>query len=206
VRGREPLYWTVAAILDLYVRATVRLSVDGQENIPHHGAAVLVANHVSYFDPVVLGVIAKRRGRSVRFLVVDEVFRKPVIGHALRAMRQINVGTGPRGVLMEIGRALGRGDLVLIYPEGTIPTGPVRPRRGAAVVAIDHGVPVIPIASSGLERRSFQLRRRTASVRIGPPIDLTTYTRALGSVRMTREASDLILESIRRLRSMASKA
>jgi 1-acyl-sn-glycerol-3-phosphate acyltransferase len=205
VRGREPLYWTVAAILDLYVRATVRLRVDGQENIPRHGPAMLVANHVSYLDPVVLGVIVKRLGRSVRFLAVDEVFRKPVVGPALRAMRQINAGAGPRGVLVDINSALGRGDLVLIYPEGTIPTGPVRPRRGAAVVAIKQGVPVIPMASSGLERRSFQLRRRAVSVRIGPPIDLTTYTLTQGSVHMTREASDLILDSIRRLRSKASQ-
>lgn len=195
---REPFYSATTAALGLYVRATVRLRVRGAENIPRNGAAILIANHVSYLDPVVLGVIVNRIGRRVRFIAVDEIFQKPLIGLMMRALRQIPNNGQARGVLRAGEEALARGDLVLIYPEGTIPTGTrVRPRRGAAVLAISQRVNIIPIASRGLERRTFSIRRRVASVWIGPPIDLTDL-RNMERIPYKAITEDL-LESIRRL-------
>jgi 1-acyl-sn-glycerol-3-phosphate acyltransferase len=171
----------------------------GAENIPSRGAAVLVANHVSYLDPIVLGVIINRLGRSVRFIAVEELFRKPLIGRILRALNQIPNNGKPRLVLREAEKALQRGDLVLIYPEGTIPTStPVRPRRGAAVLAISQAVDIIPMASHGLERRTFSLHRRVATVSIGTPIDVASFSHSTERVPY-REITESLLESIRKL-------
>lgn len=195
---REPFYSAAAATLGLYVRATMRLRVQGTENIPRHGAAVLVANHVSHLDPIVLGVIINRLGRRVRFIAVDELFQKPLLGSMLRALHQIPNNGQPRGILRAGGKALAQGDLVLIYPEGTIPTAePVRPRRGAAVLAISQRVDIIPMASRGLERRAFSLRRRRVNVWIGSPIDLTD-TRNMERIPY-KTITESLLESIRRL-------
>jgi 1-acyl-sn-glycerol-3-phosphate acyltransferase len=203
---REPLYSAAAATLGLYVRATVRLRVQGAENVPRHGPAVLVANHVSYLDPIVLGVIINRLGRKVRFIAVEELFQKPIIGTILRVLNQIPNNGQPRGVLREAEKALARGDLILIYPEGTIPTAmPVRPRRGAAVLAISQAVDIIPMASRGLERRAFSLRRRVATVRIGTPMDLTEFVH--GTERVPYKAiTESLIESIRKLADVNGNA
>ena len=195
---REPFYSAAATTLGLYVRATVRLRVHGAENIPRRGAAVLIANHVSYLDPIVLGVIINRLGRRVRFIAVNELFQKPLLGSMLRLLHQIPNNAQPRAILRAGEEALAQGDLVLFYPEGTIPTATrIRPRRGAAVLAISQRVNIIPMASRGLERRAFTLRRRRATVWIGPPIDLTDLS---DKDRIPyKEITESLLESIRRL-------
>jgi 1-acyl-sn-glycerol-3-phosphate acyltransferase len=137
-----------------------RLRIEGLDRIPATGPALLVANHVSFLDPAVLLAVANRRRRKIRFLCVAEAFEKPVLGSLLRAGRQIPVGDshGTRAnALAAALDALARGEVVLVYPEGTIPTndpaiGQVRPQRGAGVLALTAGVPVVPIASRGLER------------------------------------------------------
>lgn len=195
---REPFYSAAAATLGLYVRATVRLRVHGAENLPRHGAAVLVANHVSYLDPIVLGVTINRLGRRVRFIAVNELFQKPLLGSILQLLHQIPNNAQPRAVLRAGKEALTQGDLVLFYPEGTIPTATrVRPRRGAAVLAISQQVNIIPMASRGLERRAFSLRRRQATVWIGSPIDLTDLC-DMDRIPY-KEITESLLESIRRL-------
>ena len=64
----------------------VRFDIDGVENIPPHGPAILVSNHRSYFDPVTIGVTLARRGRALRFLTKKELFDVPLAGPVLRAM------------------------------------------------------------------------------------------------------------------------
>jgi 1-acyl-sn-glycerol-3-phosphate acyltransferase len=177
--------------------------VIGAEHIPSRGAALLVANHVSHFDPVVLSVVAYRLGRQVRPIAVQELFDKPVLGNVAKVLGWIPVSYG-RGtdVLTEARQALARGDLVLIYPEGTIPTpGIIAPaRRGAAVIAVSARVPVIPIGTAGLEAhvRLRPWRRQQATVRIGHPIQHS----ALEKVAIDsgyRAASELLLEIVRNL-------
>lgn len=131
----EPVWWLGIRLLSLFVRLVTPLRVVGLENLPASGPAVVVANHVSYLDPIVLVVVAHRRGRKMRFLGVREVFERPVVGRLLRIARHIPVGDGPDAMLAirQARAALARGDLVLIYPEGTIPgTAPVTAAKGGA--------------------------------------------------------------------------
>ncbi|MDP9239413.1 MAG: 1-acyl-sn-glycerol-3-phosphate acyltransferase [Actinomycetota bacterium] len=201
--GREPLWWIAIRVLDGFVRLAVRLPISGLSNIPASGPAIVVANHVSYLDPLVLIVLAHRRGRKMRFLGSREAFERPVSGWWIRAGHHIPVGAGGEGTqaIRQAKAALDRGDLVMVYPEGTIPGAePVQSAKGAAgLLALTCRVPVIPVATTGLERGPAPWwRRRRASAVVGVPIDLRGPAPASGR-RRYEAASDLLLAAIRDL-------
>lgn len=199
------VWWVGIRALDAYVRLAVRLSVTGLDNLPTRGPAIVVANHVSYLDPVVLLVLAHRRGRQLRALAVREAFARPVVGWFMRIGRQIPVGAGLDRMVALRGakEALARGDLVLVYPEGTI-TGarPVAAKGGAGLLALTLGVPVIPIFTRGLERAGRRRWRRRAQAVIGRPVDLTAVHGARGRPRY-EAASERMLAAIRKLSAAA---
>jgi len=165
-----------------------RFDIAGREHIPPTGAAIIVANHRSYFDTAAIGVTVIGAGRSLRFLGKKEVFDAPVVGEIATALGGIRVdrGSGSSAPLRDAERALRAGELVALMPEGTIPRGraffdPVlHGRPGAARLAAATGAPVVPIGLWGTERvwpRSAQLpnitnvvRPPTVRVRVGPPV------------------------------------
>jgi 1-acyl-sn-glycerol-3-phosphate acyltransferase len=128
------------------------------ERIPERGGALLAANHVSFLDPVVLAVALYDCGlRKVRFVALADLFDHPLVGWVLHGTRMIPVarGRGVERMAEEACAALEAGQAVLVYPEGTIvPPGQTRPARpGTGLVALRTSVPVLPIASHGVERR-----------------------------------------------------
>jgi putative phosphoserine phosphatase/1-acylglycerol-3-phosphate O-acyltransferase len=137
-----------------------RFAFAGERSIPRTGPALVVANHRSYFDPLVLGLLLAKAGRTVRFLGKKEVFDAPIIGTLARSMGQIRVdrGTGSDRPLKEAARALDAGEVVCILPQGTIPRGraffdPVLiGRPGAARLAAMTGAPVVPVGLWGTEQ------------------------------------------------------
>jgi putative phosphoserine phosphatase / 1-acylglycerol-3-phosphate O-acyltransferase len=137
-----------------------RFDIDGVEHLPDTGAAIVVGNHRSYFDPLALGMLFARKGRPVRFLGKKEVFDAPVVGQIAKAMGGIRVerGTGSDEPLAEAALALEAGEMVAIMPQGTIPRGPaffdpvLKGRWGAAKLAAMTGAPVIPVGIWGTER------------------------------------------------------
>jgi putative phosphoserine phosphatase/1-acylglycerol-3-phosphate O-acyltransferase len=171
----------------------VRFDIEGWENIPTEGPAIVVGNHRSYFDPLAIGVTLAKRGRPVRFLGKKEVFDVPVAGQVLRAMGGIRVdrGTGSDEPLQDAAAALVAGQLVALMPEGTIPRGPaffepeLRGRWGAARLAALTAAPVIPIGLWGTERVWPRSSRTpdmlavrnppTVRIRVGPPVEGLDY-------------------------------
>ncbi|MFN8053448.1 MAG: HAD-IB family hydrolase [Acidimicrobiales bacterium] len=168
----------------------VRFRTYGKRRIPETGPAIIVGNHRSYFDPLAIGYLLAQRGRPVRFLGKKEVFDAPIVGDFARAMGGIRVerGTGSDAPLEAAEQALAAGDMVAMMPQGTIPRGrafyePVlKGRWGAARLAHDTGVPVIPIGLWGTENvwpRSAKLPNLanvtdppTVTIRVGPPVEL----------------------------------
>ena len=203
--NREPapgvypgLVWLVRRALSLLVRR----HWGGRENVPSDGGVLVVANHISNFDVLVLGEFVIWAGRWPRFLGKAEIWKVPVLGWLARSCEQIPVlrnTAAARDSLIHAERALQDGKAVAVYPEGTItadPDGwPMTARTGAARLALKTGVPVIPIGQTGSEqvlggkrlewRRLFSLRRRPVHVLAGPPVDLSRF-RADGEP--TREA------------------
>ena len=132
-----------------------RLRHEHLERIPSTGPAIVVCNHISYLDPLTNGEAIDRRGRRPRFLAKEELFRIPLVGRVLRGAKQIPVARGTRDTssLDAAADALARGEVVLVYPEGTVTTRedglPMSGKTGAVRLALLTGVPIIPMASWG---------------------------------------------------------
>ena len=181
-RKLDPVYAvTTAACLTAFELFRWDVRVVGAELIPGSGPAILATNHIGYLDFVFAGYGARQRsGRRVRFVAKREVFDHPVSGPWMRAMRHIPVDRDGRlrDLVGEVGNALAAGDLVGMFPEGTINRSfvPTFARTGAARLAVRAGVPLIPGAIWGSQRIFTKGRRlrpaagTVVTVRFGPPV------------------------------------
>jgi 1-acyl-sn-glycerol-3-phosphate acyltransferase len=171
----------------LWCAATLmfRIRVEGAENIPRAGAALLVSNHISYADAVLVGYTTPR---IVRFLMWQPIYEMPVCNYFFRLMRSIPIDSAsPKTTLRALRAArteLTGGELVAIFPEGFITrNGDLGPfERGYERILDGTGAPIIPMHVSGLYGhplsccggapfKSWQkLWRPKATVRIGPPV------------------------------------
>lgn len=155
----------------------------------------MAANHVSHMDPVVLIVALHHLRRRVRFLAVEEVFRHPVAGPLVRAGRHVPVGRGGGlRALRAAGQRLDDGDLVLVYPEGTIAGADTagHPKLGVGLLAARHGVPTVPVGVWGVQRAPATRRlrpRRAAAVVIGRPLPPPPVDRSTGRGGYERHAA-----------------
>jgi putative phosphoserine phosphatase / 1-acylglycerol-3-phosphate O-acyltransferase len=188
----------------------VRFDVEGVDRIPEAGPAIVVANHRSYFDPLALGTVFARRGRAARFLGKRELFDAPVVGSIARALGGIRVdrASGSDDPLVEAAAALASGELVAILPQGTIPRGraffdpELKGRWGAARLAAQAGVPVVPIGLWGTEAvwpRSERLPRvwnvahpPTVRVRVGEPFEVDGDSADADTKRIMAAIADLL--------------
>jgi 1-acyl-sn-glycerol-3-phosphate acyltransferase len=162
----------------------LRVTVNGRENVPD-GPAVFVANHVSFVDIWVL--VAELPG-TVRFLAKRELLRVPFFGWAMRSAGHIPIDRKNRQAAVdacgEAGTLIRNGTSAIVFGEGTRSrTGQLLPlKKGAFVLAIQAGVPVVPVFLEGtyqvLPRGTILLRRHPVRMRIGEPIATTGLTYA----------------------------
>lgn len=130
--------------------------LEGLEKVPAQGPVIVVGNHLSYIDPFAHGYFVVKAGRRPRFLAKRELFDAPLVGTVLRGARQISVerGTGDRSPLEDARRAVELGEVVVIYAEGTTTTtnedfSPGRGKTGAVRLALETGMPILPVATWG---------------------------------------------------------
>jgi 1-acyl-sn-glycerol-3-phosphate acyltransferase len=180
-RADQDFWWSLGrALIGPFMRLLFRFRVVGAANLPAEGGGVVASNHVSVFDPVILGLVAAHRGRTVRFIGASENWRIPVIGWGLRKIRQIPIVRGGRDLaaLQDAARIVRSGALAGIYPEGRVGPGPLmRGRSGAARLALASGGPLIPVGIWGTNarwsKRGLSLRppwRPVVALCIGLPI------------------------------------
>jgi len=139
----------------LLVHSVYRLQQQGLEHIPDEGAAVLVCNHVSFVDPIIIAAASRR---PIHFVMDYRIYRLPVINIIFRHMRAIPIAPAKEdAALMEaafeaVARALNEGELVCVFPEGGITSnGELLPfRPGVQRIVTRTPVPVIPMALRGL--------------------------------------------------------
>jgi len=155
--------WCVCRAILLLVR---RWQVEGAENLPRQGGVVIAANHISYWDPVVVGCAFKRR---VFFLAKEELFRIPFFATLITKLGAFPVRREAmdRRALRLATEKLAAGNPVVVFPEGTRShTGELlQPHLGAALLAIRGGVPILPVAVYGTRGIIGKVR-----VRVGKPI------------------------------------
>ncbi|MCW3838620.1 1-acyl-sn-glycerol-3-phosphate acyltransferase [Micromonospora yasonensis] len=166
----------------------LRLTVEGSHHVPRTGGAVLASNHVSYLDFIFCGYGAVESRRLVRFMAKDSVFRHRVSGPLMRGMKHIPVnraaGAGSYATAVS---ALRRGEVVGVFPEATISRSfTVKGlKNGAARMAQEAAVPLLPVALWGTQRlwtkgrpRTLTRRHTPITVLIGEPLDPAGYADA----------------------------
>ncbi len=182
-RSPDPLYWAGIKGVMFFVRAVgVRVRVAGKERIPA-GVCLFVANHTSSADaPAVVGAIPRR----IAILLKESLFKWPIVGQAFLLARFIPVNRRERDAALDsLDKAiesLRAGQSFLVYPEGTrSPDGRLQEfKKGAVVMAIKSGVPIVPIACSGAHRvmrkRSLRIHPGEILVEFLEPIDASAYS------------------------------
>jgi 1-acyl-sn-glycerol-3-phosphate acyltransferase len=199
----------VAIVKPTLMAATKHRWIDG-EKVPAQGGCVVVVNHISHLDPMTLGWFLYEHGRLVRYLAKEALWRTPVLKWIVQDAGQIPVARMSEGAASAFDaavQAVRDGECVGIYPEGTItkdPAGwPMRGKTGAARIALATGCPVIPIGQWGAQEilpaytvRPHVLPRRTASYKVGDPVDLSDLLGKEVTNEVLHEATDRIMAAI----------
>src|SRR3954452_24930106 len=173
-RGVNPIvYWLGRAVLQPFFHVYFRLSRVGREHVPQEGPAIFGANHRSFIDPLVIGMLARR---PLYYVAKKELFRHRLLGWLLNALGAFPVdrGAGDKDMLETAHAILARGNALVIFPEGTrIRPGSLgRPKRGVGRLALESGAPVVPVAVIGTEaiRRGWRIRPHKVRIRVGRPL------------------------------------
>lgn len=196
---RALFYWTIKTIAWPVTRLYVRLRVVGADRVPRRGACLVVANHTSYLDAIVLGSAFPRR---VRFLITRPIYAMWRLRWFYYMMGSIALAPDvpDRRALKEALGALRRGGVVGIFPEGQrmIDGNLGSAKAGAAMIAARSGAPVVPAAIIGaweaMPVGALFPSPRPIRVVFGEPL---TFPPAEGR-RPTREQLDAFAERIMR--------
>ena len=178
-RRDRPYRLVIRLALVVFRLLRIRFDVRGAEHVPASGGAVICSNHVSYLDFTFLGLAALPQHRLVRFMAKISVFANRFSGPFMRAMHHIPVDRKAGAAAFDLAvRALKDGEVVGVFPEATISSSfrLKELKAGAARMAIDAAVPVLPAAVWGGQRlftkhHPIDLRRGVAvTVVLGEPI------------------------------------
>ncbi|WP_040832768.1 lysophospholipid acyltransferase family protein [Nocardia brevicatena] len=193
--AREPVFDILTGLARTVVAVQgLRVDIDGQENMPRSGGAVLAVNHTSYLDFIEVGLVGHRSGRNVRFMMKAEL-EHGIVGFLMKHCKAIGVDrTAGAESYDRAVTALRAGEVVVVYPEATISRSFELKefKSGAARMALEADVPIVPMAIWGAHRiwtKGFprQLGRHSfpVNIRIGSPLapggntgELTTTLRA----------------------------
>ena len=179
----DPVYWGGVKGVMFFVRAVgVRVRVKGVERIPP-GVCLFAANHTSSADaPAIVGAIPRR----VAILLKESLMKWPIVGAAFRSAHFVPVNRTARdSAIASVEKAtetMKAGQSFLIYPEGTrSPDGRLQEfKKGAVVMAIKAGVPIVPMVCSGahriMEKRSLMIHPGEIAVEFLEPVDASKYS------------------------------
>jgi 1-acyl-sn-glycerol-3-phosphate acyltransferase len=205
-------YWLLKVVLTPLFYLFWRVRVEGREYVPVSGPAVLAANHQSFCDSLFLPLVVPRK---VTFLAKAEYFDSPKTAWFFRAVGQIPIrrGSGKEAerALETAADALGEGNVVAIYPEGTRSLDGLvhRGRTGVARLSRECDVPVVPVGIHGtvdVQPVGKRLMRpgKTVVVRFGPPMRMAPAGNRLHPLedhdhRECRSFTDELMHEISRL-------
>jgi 1-acyl-sn-glycerol-3-phosphate acyltransferase len=171
-QGVNPfLYWVIIRpLFQLFFHIYFRMSRIGREHIPDEGPVIIAANHRSFLDPFVIATMARR---PMYYVAKQELFKNRWQAWVLNALGAFPVrrGQGDTDMISTAKAILGRGDIVLMFPEGTRtrPGSLGKPKRGVGRLALETGAPVVPVAVIGTEavRRGWRIRPHKVRIRAG---------------------------------------
>ncbi|MGH3613516.1 MAG: lysophospholipid acyltransferase family protein [Pseudonocardia sp.] len=204
-------WWSKFVLLGPFLRLLCRPTIEGLEHLPRKGGAILASNHLAVADSFFLPLLLPRR---VAFLAKREYFTQPgLIGRAKKmfftGMGQVPVdresGSAAKAALETGVRLLREETLLGIYPEGTrSPDGRLyKGKTGVARMALEAGVPVIPVAMFGTDRvnpiGSKLWRPYHVHIKLGEPLDFARYAGMVGDRFIERSMADEIMYALMEL-------
>lgn len=222
-RGAAALYALAAALLGGIVALVARLRVEirrGNDRAARalpDGPIIVISNHTSHADGVLLALACRRMGRSLRMLATSGVFRAPVIGTVVRRLGFISVRRGAAdaaAALDEAAEALAHGEAVGLYPEGRLTRDPMmwpeRAKTGAVRLALRCNVPIVPVAMLGAHevlgrRRRIStlarnvVRRPVVRTKVGDAIDVRHLMRIGPEVEPTQDEVRIAADEVMRV-------
>ena len=204
-------WWSKYVLLGPLMRLLARPTIEGLEHIPARGGAILAGNHLAVADSFLVPLLVRRR---ITYLAKREYFVQPGFIGWIKKVFFTGVGQVPvdRAVGSEAQAALGtairllrEGKLLGIYPEGTrSPDGRLyKGKTGVARMALEAGVPVIPVAAIGTNKLnpigSRMWRPHHVHIRIGEPLDFSRYAGMAGDRFIERSMTDEIMYTLMEL-------
>ncbi len=173
------------------------LKIEGLHNLPQKGPVIIAANHVSNWDPILVGVALPR---PIHFMAKAELFHNWLLGSICRGLNAFPVqrGTADRNAIRQALQMLKEGEMLGIFPEGArrkvVAETSIQP--GVAMLALKSGAEVVPVAISGTEGWFPCGWRRPLRVRIGPPLDMAEYRQEKYSSALLGTISENIMAQI----------
>lgn len=199
----------VAGIVRPAMNLLMNKKWEGLEKLPA-GGFIAAPNHCTEIDPLVVGHMLYNQKRMPHFLAKGGLFKVPVVGAVLRATKQIPVERSTAGAnrsLQVAKEVVEEGGAIVIYPEGTLTRDPdlwpMKGHTGAARMALESGIPVVPMAHWGAHhvfpryaKRFHVFPRRTSRLVVGDPVDLSAFEgRPLDKATLTA-ATAVIMDAI----------
>ncbi|MBB5913684.1 1-acyl-sn-glycerol-3-phosphate acyltransferase [Nocardia transvalensis] len=178
--AREPVFDVLTGLVrTLFWAQGLRFDIAGQENIPRAGGAVLAVNHTAYLDFMEVGLVGRKSGRNVRYMMKAEL-EHGIVGWLMKHCKAIGVDRGHGAESRERAvAALRDGEIVVVYPEATISRSFELKefKSGAARMAIESGAPIVPMVIWGAQRvwtkdmpKNLGRHHFPIHIRIGEPI------------------------------------
>lgn len=214
-KRRPSMFWVLAALILPLWSLMVRYRFTPKSKLPQSGPFILAPNHYSEIDPIAMGAAVWHLGRLPRFMAKASLFKVPVFGWLLRATGQIPVeregssrAASAKGSPMgAAGALIEREACVIVYPEGTLTRDPdlwpMRGKSGAVRLALESGIPLIPVAHWGTQelmpRYGKKIRpfpRKTIRVSVGEPLDLSRFQGKTVDQKTVTEATRLLMDAI----------
>jgi 1-acyl-sn-glycerol-3-phosphate acyltransferase len=202
----------VPIIKPTLLATTKRTWIDG-EKIPATGGCIVAINHISHVDPLLSAHFVYDHGRLPRYLAKSGLFRNKALARFLTSAGQIPVERLSRnaiGAYDAAVRAIGEGECIVIYPEGTLTRDPglwpMKGKTGAARIALATGCPVIPVGQWGAHevlppytKKPHLVPRKKIVMKAGDPVQLDDLLTQPESAAVTAQATERIMAAITEL-------
>jgi len=196
------LFWLGWTFFRLSSRLFLRASVSGTQHIPRQGPFIVACNHISYYDPPIVGSWVPR---GVYFLAKAELFRFRPIGWLLRTVhaRPVRRGVGDRRALDAADQVLRDGYGLVVFPEGTRARHGrfLSPKPGLGKIAIEAGCPIVPACITGSDRIGKCLTfRERLRIEFGEPIPSAWLATFDSNKSSYLSVSQAVMDRIKQLR------
>lgn len=207
---KTPIWRLLAVLVIPLMGLLAKITIVDGDKVPKSGAFVLAPNHYSEIDPLVIGVAMWKVGRMPRFLAKASLFKVPALGTLMRRSNQVPVeraGSGRDSDPLAAARQITEHGLaVIIYPEGSLTREPdlwpMRGKLGAVRMALDAGIPIIPVAHWGTQLvlprygKLSVFPRKKITVKYGDAVDLSAFRDQPRTTKALAAATELVMDSI----------